>query len=654
MLEELVLVCKKHLEMGKGVPEEIAPLNVAAMIKQRIEVLSLQEKFVSLEKDFLTEFKDVFEPLPHVDKLPRNVTARIKLKDAEQTIKTRTYACPRKFREAWQTLIQQHLDAGRIRPSSSPHASPAFIIPKADTSVLPRWVNDYRQLNRNTVTDSHPLPRIDDILNDCAKGKIWGTIDMTNSFFQTRMHPDDIPLTAVSTPFGLFEWMVMPMGLRNAPAIHQRRVSSALQPYIRKICHIYLDDIIIWSNTVEEHCENVRLILAALRGSQLYCNPKKTLLFQTEVDFLGHHISARGIEADTKKTDRIAKWPRPQNAKEVRQFCGLVRYIANFLPQIMEYTWVLTDLTTKECNANFPPWMEVHQRAFEAIKSAVVSRECLTTIDHKQMPEMKIFLTTDASDFQSGAVLSFGATWETACPVAFDSMTFKGAELNYPVHEKEMLAIIRALGKWRSDLIGVPVIIYTDHKTLENFDSQRDLSRRQARWMEFLSQYDCKIEYIKGDDNTVVDALSRTTFEDTGHTGNPERRGSSEDCRFPDHDEHDDALSCARVLSDPVTLLKAMPVVASTFSIDLDSELLSSIKTGYTEDPWCKRLLDAEYLPHGIHESENLLYAGDRLIVPRVSNVRELLFHLAHDVLGHFGFVKTYGSLQDSFYWPNM
>jgi hypothetical protein len=180
----------------------------------------LQEKFGSLEKDFLSEFKDVFEPLPHVNKLPRNVTAQIKLKNAEQMIKTHTYACPRKFCEAWQTLIQQHLDAGCICPSSSPHASPAFIIPKLDPSVLPCWVNNYCQLNKNTITDSHPLPHIDNILNNYAKGKIWATIDMTNSFFQMHMHPSDIPLTAVSTPFSLFKWMVMPMGLRNAPAIH--------------------------------------------------------------------------------------------------------------------------------------------------------------------------------------------------------------------------------------------------------------------------------------------------------------------------------------------------------------------------------------------------------------------------------------------------
>jgi hypothetical protein len=281
--------------------------------------------------------------------------------------------------------------------------------------------------------------------------------------------------------------MVMPMGLRNAPAIHQRHVTSALCTYIGKICHIYLDDIIIWSSSIEEHCENVRTILAALRGSQLYCNPRKTHLFETKVDFLGHHISARGIEADTKKTDRIANWPRPRCAKEVRQFCGLVCYIAHFLPQITEHTRILTELTTKECNTNFPKWTDTHTVAFEAIKAAIVGRDCLTTIDHRQMPGKKIFVTTNASDFQSGAVLSFGETWETACPVAFDSMTFKGAQLNYPVHEKEMLAIIQVLDKWRLDLIGVPIEIYTDHKTLENFDTQKDLSHRQARWMEFMS-----------------------------------------------------------------------------------------------------------------------------------------------------------------------
>ena len=406
--------------------------------------------------------------------------ARITLKDANKTIANRSYPCPRKYKEAFQTLIQQHLDAGRIRPSSSAYASPCFIIPKADPTVLPRWVNDFRQLNDNTVADNHPLPRQDDILNDCAKGKIWSSIDMTNSFFQTLMHPDDAHLTAVNTPFGLYEWLVMPMGLRNSPAIHQRRVTAALRSRIGKICHIYLDDIIIWSDTVEDHICDVRAVLSDLRAARLYINEKKTNLFQTEVKFLGHKISAKGIEADSKKVDAILDWPIPKTAMQTCVFIGLVRYLSAFLPGLAEHTGALADLITKDADRRFPKWNEKHQGAFDGIKRLVVGRGCLTTIDFSLMPEYKIFVTTDASDLGTGAVLSFGKTWETARPVAFESMTFKGAELNYPVHEKEMLAIIRALTKWKVDLLGVPFLIYTDHKMLENFHIQRDLSRRQA------------------------------------------------------------------------------------------------------------------------------------------------------------------------------
>jgi RNase H-like domain found in reverse transcriptase len=220
---------------------------------------------------------------------------------------------------------------------------------------------------------------------------------------------------------------------------------------------------------LEEHEKNVRMVLKTLEEHQLYCNPKKTNLFCSEINFLGHHISARGIEADQSKTEKILNWPIPKNTTHVRGFLGLVQYIASFLPKLADHTGVLTELTFKECDKKFPPWLPKHQEAFDAIKKLITSRECLTTIDFNKMPANKIFVTTDASDLCSGAVLSFGETWETARLVAFDSMTFKGTELNYPVHEKEMLAIIRA---WRSDLIGVPFLIYTDHKTLENFHQQ--------------------------------------------------------------------------------------------------------------------------------------------------------------------------------------
>jgi len=659
-LTELKEICRQRVKDRKLTFEPVNDVDVVAAIRDTIENIALKEQLKSLGDNVKKDFREVFEQIPHFEDLPKDYMARIKLKDAEKTIRNRSYACPRKYKEAFQTLIQQHLDAGRIRLSSSAYASPCFIIPKSDPTVLPRWVNDYRDLNSNTVEDNHPLPRQDDILNDCAKGKIWSCIDMTNSFFQTPIHPDDIHLTAVNTPFGLYEWLVMPMGLRNAPAIHQRRVTAALQSKIGKICHIYLDDIIIWSNSIEDHIRDVRAILSDLRAARLYINKKKTCLFQTEVKFLGHKISARGLEADAKKVDTILAWPVPKTAMQTRSFIGLVRYLAAFLPGLATHTGALADLITKDADRNFPKWTDKHQTAFDGIKKLVVSRECLTTIDLSLMPDHKIFVTTDASDLGSGAVLSFGKTWESARPVTFESMTFKGAQLNYPVHEKEMLAVIRALSKWKTDLLGVPFLIYTNHKTLENFHVQRDLSRRQARWMEFMSQYDAKIVYVKGEDNTVADALSRLP---TPPDAKVNVRHAYSHC--PEDEEDDMVASLNAYTSDNFAAVRTLAAtgvldedynsVNATFSITADKDLLEQIRKGYKDDKWVNNTLaKAKDGMPGIQLANGLWYVGDRLIIPRVGNVRETLFRLAHDVLGHFGFDKTYGSLRGSFYWPNM
>ena len=309
----------------------------------------------------------------------------------------------------------------------------------------------------------------------------------------------------------------------------------------------------------------------------------------------------------------------PKNASEVRGFLGLVRYISVFLPKLADHTCILTPLTTKEAKKSFPQWTAVHQEAFEAIKSLVVSAECLTTIDHDCPGDNKIFVTCDASDWRIGATLSFGPTWETARPVAFDSLQLKPAEKNYPVHEKELLAIIRALKKWRSDLLGTHFFVYTDHRTLENFDSQKDLSRRQLRWQEFMSQYDLTITYIRGEDNTVADALSRLP----------------PNC-FPEE-------------MPPLVVVDS---IAAMLTIDSDRDILDRIKAGYHEDEFCKRVATTSM--KGWKMVNGLWYIGDRLLIPRVADICENLFFMAHDSLGHFGADKSYASLRDSYYWPNM
>lgn len=194
---------------------------------------------------------------------------------------------------------------------------------------------------------------------------------MTNSFFQMLVHLDHIKYTANLTPFGLWEWVIMPMGMKNSPATHQCHVTLTLKDLIGHICHVYLDNIIIWSSSVEEHKRNVTAILQALRDANLYCSLKKSMLFSTEVNFLGHHISNCGIEADSSKVTHILNWPVPKSAKHAWQFLGLVHYICAFLPSLAEHMTILTPLTKKECNTISPEWTNVHQYAFEAIKHLV-------------------------------------------------------------------------------------------------------------------------------------------------------------------------------------------------------------------------------------------------------------------------------------------
>lgn len=189
------------------------PCQTLAAIRTWIGTLAEAATLKSLDQKFKRKFTDLFpDDILDIDSLSDNTLHRFRLKSPDLSIKHWRYSCPRKYCDNWQTLINQHLAKGRIRPLDSPYASPAFIIPKKDPKALPRWVNDYRKLKANTVPDSHPLPRIDDVIADCAKGRIWAKIDMTNSFFQTKVHPDNIKYTSVTTPFGLYEWTVMPMG----------------------------------------------------------------------------------------------------------------------------------------------------------------------------------------------------------------------------------------------------------------------------------------------------------------------------------------------------------------------------------------------------------------------------------------------------------
>ena len=231
---------------------------------------------------------------------------------------------------------------------------------------------------------------------------------MANDFFQTRVCPDQLPLTAIRTPLGLYEWTVMPMGCKNAPATHQRCMENALRLLIGKIYHVYLDDIIIQFDSIEQHQKNLRLVLSALQKAGLICSPKITQLFCTRRSFLGHIKSQKGIEPDPSKFEKISAWPKPDNASKMRSFLGLVRYLDKFLPNLADHTRTLNLFPTKEAERVFPPWNAMAENAFHRVKKLVTSARCLTTINHHEPGKNKIFLHTDASNFRVGAVLSYG------------------------------------------------------------------------------------------------------------------------------------------------------------------------------------------------------------------------------------------------------
>lgn len=604
----------------KELAAEVAKL-YAMRLEEQVRTLSDEEREMEERSGrVLADFDDLFpSTLPPLtaDYLERCKTRHhIRLVDADKVHNQRGFAVPRKWREAWKRMLEEHLAAGRLRPSTSPYASAAFVTPKKDKTVDPRWVNDYRSLNSNTVKDRTPLPIPDVVLSDAARAKVWGKIDMTNAFFQTPLAEADIEKSAIKTPWGLFEWLVMPQGLCNAPATHQARVNEALCHLIGVCCEVFVDDIIIYSNSLEEHETNCRAVLDALRKAGLYCSKKKTDLFTTHTEFLGHIISRNGLEADKSKVEKIENWPRPRTVSQVRGFLGLVQYLRKFVPRLAEYTAVLTPLTKKGLTNVEELWKKKEEEAFQAIKRIVASLPILQPLRHDA--DEPIWLMTDASKVGVGAVLLQGMDWKTARPCRFYSRQYIAAEKNYPTHEQELLAIVAALKAWRIDLLGSPFKVLTDHDTLKHLKTQPTLSRRQSRWIETLADYDYELSYVPGKLNTVADSLSRFSF--------PHERGDAPALAVRGISEH-----------------------------SLSHTVIERIKKGYKTDAFCVQIRGSLGSSSAFSEREGLIYfEGDRLVVPDDKELREALLHDSHDALGHLGPRKTLSRLSSSLFFPGM
>jgi hypothetical protein len=392
--------------------------------------------------------------------------------------------------------LKSLVDLGYIVPTTSPYAAPVFFVVKPDRSL--RLVVDWRGLNAITIKNKLALPRLDDLFHQLRTAKIFSKLDLASGFYQIPVAEADRAKTAMTTPFGSFEWRVMGMGLSNAPATFQALMTKVLGPFLGKTVVVFIDDILVFSGSEEQHLRDLEDVLAALRAHRLYAKPSKCVFCAPRIAFLGHVFEDGRMFVDDEKTAAVREWPLPETSRELRRFLGLTNFFSAFVKDYARMAAPLFDLVGLSGDRFRTAWTPVHAQAFDALKLAVTSAPSLVLPDFA----VPFTVTADASDVAIGAVLAQGGH-----PVAFFSAKLNPAERAYSVDERETLAIVRALRHWRHYLFA-HFHLYTDSRVARYILTKRSLSRRQAQWAETLSAFDFTIAHVRGSAN-VADPLSR-------------------------------------------------------------------------------------------------------------------------------------------------
>jgi hypothetical protein len=458
-------------------------------------------------KNLINEYADVFR-----DNLPglppaRNDPIIIDTGDARPVNRPPYKMSPAESDELKRQLTEL-LQLGLIRPSSSPWGAPVLFVRKKDGTL--RMCIDYRALNRISVKKSYGIPNIDESLERLHGSSYFTTLDLKSGYHQMRLNPEDIPKTSFNTRLGKFEWLVAPFGLTCCPIYFQSLMNRVLDDCLNKFALVYLDDVLIFSKTEEEHRRHVRHVLDLLRKNQLICNKKKCSMAMRETSYLGFRINAAGILPDENKIKAIRDWPRPSNVQEVRQFVGLAQYFRKFCPGFAGVVTPLTNLTRGTGHKKRSIiWTDECQKSFDNVKKLLTAAPCLAMPD----PNLPYRIECDSSDYAMGACLlqpdrNDPTAWH---PIAFESKKLSDRERKYPAQERELAAILMALRAWRHLVDGCSAgyTVFTDHLPLKYFRTQEHPTPRLTRWISELEMYNPDIQYKKGSLQVVADALSR-------------------------------------------------------------------------------------------------------------------------------------------------
>ena len=639
--EQLFLIFAKVVERGGQRSVEVSePSHLS------LNTLEAENAAPATVSKLLTEFRDVFpESLPKGLPPERFIEHTIKLQPgAQPTFQNHRRLSPRDLDELREHLTEL-LAQGFIRPSHSPYGAPV-VFAKKPNDTKRRFCIDYRNLNSITIKDKYPIPRIDELLDRLNGAKFFSKLDLRSGYHQVRVAAADIEKTAFNTRYGQFEFLVLPFGLTGAPSTFMHLMNQVLNAFVDKFVVVYLDDILIYSRTLEEHEQHVRLVLEQLRKHKLYAKESKCEFFRTQVTFLGFIVSDEGLKVDPKKVSAVTDWPVPSSVTEVRSFLGFVGFYRKFIRMHSEIVAPMSELTKKELEDQSKfKWNDAAQAAFEAMKAALTRAPVLALPD----PDRPYVVCTDASGYALGACLMQPNENGDLQPLCYMSKKMLPAEVNYPVHHKEMLAIVCALKEWRHYLHGskFKVIVRTDHRSLVHFRRQPNLTERQARWSEFVEEFgnDMEIEYQEGKENVVADALSRR----------------------PDHQ---DAKSSVAPALGPTTNDEELNAIsASTVIPSLPNEIYEAQR----KDSQCLRIVKKlkqqslglckerrRYLNYSLLLTDGLpllVWKGRRLLIPSGERALKIrLLHEHHDAItaGHLGVDKTLQTLRRNYYWHRM
>ncbi|KAJ9542106.1 hypothetical protein OSB04_028612 [Centaurea solstitialis] len=549
-------------------------------------------------QSLMESYRQVFE-MPSGLPPCRGKEHAINLKEGSEPVRVRPYRYPHAQKNEIEKLVQDMMNAGLIQHSTSPFSSPVLLVKKKDGSW--RFCVDYRALNKVTVPDKFPIPVIDELLDELHGAVVFSKLDLKSGYHQIRVKEEDVAKTAFRTHEGHYEFLVMPFGLTNAPATFQSLMNDVFRPYLRKFVLVFFDDILIYSASEQQHIEHLATVLGLLARHQLYANPGKCEIGKPEVAYLGHVISASGVAVDSDKIKAITDWPVPTSLRELRGFLGLTGYYRKFISGYATVAAPLTDQLRKESFG----WSSVATEAFQQLKSAMARAPILAMPNFGQ----SFIVETDASGAGVGAVLL-----QNGHPIAFYSQVLGPRNRLKPIYEKELMAIVFAVRKWRHYLLGRHFIIRTDQRSLKYLMEQREVGMEYQKWLSKILGYDFEIQYKPGAANRVADALSRE-----------------------------------------FSVGKEFGAMVSSWNIameDLEKEI--------TADSFIQRLkqdIEVEAKEHvGYTVTQGRLMYKDRLVIPHNSSFIPKLLQEYHDSAsgGHSGEFKTYQRLASEWFWVGM